>query len=302
MKPILKTRITNPTSQRKLFTWVNPNGLWVDPGCSRDVDGAYPTACKRDSDCSQFEAALVNGSVQIALVTNLPVIPVTEQLTFPAKPLTPAARAARTPPPPPAPPRPKPRVLIADVFDEAALKQAARDRAAQAKHTSQTNPQKIDPVLAAQAGDAIVNTLAAGEQLLRVRGPLAAVQVPSALDRLATQSEEGVVMLGVSPRDAQDARDARAQKGIVELFKGKEEHAAPLVAGPKVPKGPLAPVVAPTGNEFLSSDMPAFSVSESDAVQALAAASDTTTAEGIEPRPASPRTRRGKARNAVTTN
>jgi len=70
---VLKTRITNLTDKQRQLTWATVS---VPARGVVEIEGAYPTACRKDCMRNTMEAEMAAGWLKVELVTNLPCIPV----------------------------------------------------------------------------------------------------------------------------------------------------------------------------------------------------------------------------------
>lgn len=77
---MLKTSIKNTSGQDMLFRWIAPRGQYLKAGEEIIVDGAYPTAVQNRRFVSSCEYDILNGRVEVQLVTNLQTKCPTEHL------------------------------------------------------------------------------------------------------------------------------------------------------------------------------------------------------------------------------
>jgi hypothetical protein len=68
---ILKTRIKNTCGQATLFRWIAPRGQYLEANQEIIVDGAYPSMVENRRFISSCEYDIVNGRVEVELITNM---------------------------------------------------------------------------------------------------------------------------------------------------------------------------------------------------------------------------------------
>lgn len=70
---ILKTRLTNLLDRARNIKWIDKHGIYLGPGESRIIEGAYPTACRNDACRKEMASELGAKGVSVTLITDLPV-------------------------------------------------------------------------------------------------------------------------------------------------------------------------------------------------------------------------------------
>jgi len=103
---ILKTRITNLTDKPRGLTWAP---VQLPAKGSVELEGAFPTACRRPCMASTMDAEIKAGWVKVELVTNLPCVPLQQATVTVSAPAAPAKPKEEY--------RPKQRAEIVEVPD-----------------------------------------------------------------------------------------------------------------------------------------------------------------------------------------
>jgi len=103
---ILKTRITNLTDKERGLTWAP---VRIPAKGTVELEGAYPTACRRPCMSSTMDAEIKAGWVKVELITNLPCVPLQQATVTVLAPAAPAKPKEEY--------RPKQRAEIVEVPD-----------------------------------------------------------------------------------------------------------------------------------------------------------------------------------------